>query len=70
MGTLTINTTAPQDARIVEAFGARLDLGRDATGAEIKAEVIDLMRKIVKNYENDVAAAAAKAAVTDLSITP
>jgi hypothetical protein len=76
MGTLTINTTAPQDARIVAAFGKRLGTvdgngdARDATSAEVKDELISLIRKIVVNHEKEVAKAAAAAAVADLSITP
>ncbi len=51
MATLTITTTASQDARIVVAFGAYLGLGRNATAAEIKADVIDYVRRTVQSQE-------------------
>jgi hypothetical protein len=44
-------TTAQQDARIAPAFGPILNLGRDATGAEIKAEVFEWIRGQVQDYE-------------------
>jgi len=50
-GSMTINTTAQQDARIVEAVGAILGLGRDATGPEVKAWVIQYIREGVQDYE-------------------
>lgn len=55
MGTLTITTTAPQDARLVTAYGSILGLGRNATAAEIKAAVIQSIRNNVENYERSVA---------------
>jgi len=76
MGTLTINTTAPQDTRIVAAFGKRLGTvdgngdARDATGAEVRDEIINIMRKIVLQVEKAEAEAAAAAAVTDITIDP
>lgn len=51
MSTLTITTTGAQDARIVVAFGARLGLGGNATAAQVKAEVINFIRGVVQNYE-------------------
>lgn len=59
MATLTINTTAPQDVRIAKAFGTYLGLGRNATAAEVKAEVINFIRLTVEAQEK---AAAVKAA--------
>lgn len=47
MGTLTITTTAPQDARLVAAFGRLLNLGRNATAAEVKQNVKDYIRQVV-----------------------
>jgi len=76
VGTLTINTTAPQDARIQAAFGKRLGTvdgngdPRDATGSEIKDEVINLLRKIVRQQEQAEARVTAEAAVTDIVIAP
>lgn len=72
MGTLTINTTAGQDARIQAAFGARLATvdgngdPRDATGAEVKDEIVNLIKTIVLQYEKNEAARTAEAGVTDL----
>ena len=76
MGTLTINTTAPQDARLTAAFGTRLGLvdgngdPRDATGSEIKDEVINLLRKIVRQQEQVAARVVADAGVADIVIAP
>lgn len=56
MGTLTITTTAPQDARLVAAYGVILGLGRNATGAEIKAAIIQRIRNDVEAYERSIAA--------------
>lgn len=51
MATLTITTTAAQDTRIVVAFGARLQLGGNASAAQVKAELINFIRGVVQNYE-------------------
>jgi len=51
MGTLTINTTAPQDAIIVVAVGAILGLGRNATGAEVKAMIIRDFKTKIEEYD-------------------
>ncbi len=51
MATMTITTTAAQDARIVAAFGKHLHLGRNATGAEVKADIINYVRSIVFDQE-------------------
>lgn len=60
MGSLTITTTAAEDRRIVDAFGKELGLGRNATGAECKALIIQRgIREIVNRQED----AAGKAAV-------
>lgn len=69
MGSLTINTTAPQDARIVAAFGKRLNLGRDATGLEVKQAVIQMLIRAVQEQEQDDAVAAAAAGVTPITPT-
>lgn len=66
MATLTINTTAPQDARIVVAFGDKLGFPRSATAGEVKADVIAYITNVVRNYEQRVAAEAAAAAVTPI----
>ena len=64
MATLTITTTGAQDARIIAAFGSRLGLGRNATGAEVKAAVIQYVRECVQGYEQNAAMIAARDAVT------
>lgn len=58
MATLTITTTAPQDARLGPAWGAKLGLGRDATVAEVKAYLIKVLRNGVIEYETQQAVAA------------
>ena len=55
MGTLTITTTAPQDARIVAAFGKRLGLPGNASAAQVKAETIHFIRSVVESTERDEA---------------
>jgi hypothetical protein len=47
----TITTTTDQDTRISNAFGAILNLGRPATGAEVKTALIGWLRKNVLDYE-------------------
>ena len=51
MATMTITTTAPQDARLVVAYGRKLGLGRNATAAEIKADIIASIRAVVFDQE-------------------
>lgn len=68
MATLTINTTAAQDARIVAAFGAYLGLGRNATGPEVKQALIGWLTDVVHSQET---AERAKAAIVGTDrITP
>lgn len=69
MATLTITTTTEQDARIVVAFGQRLGLGRNATGPEVKAAIINYVKSVVLDYEQRAAANAAAAAVTPIEPT-
>ncbi len=76
-GTLTINTTAPQDARIVAAFGKQLNtmdmadpdnpVPRDATGEEVKQAVIQYIKQVVFTQERRAARQAADATVPDLN---
>jgi len=66
MGTLTITTTAPQDARIVAAFGKELGLPGNASAAQVKAKVIECIRGVVQAHEQQDAAAAAVANVASL----
>ena len=74
MATLTITTTAPQDARLVVAYGRKLNLKdsatppapRNATAAEVKAEIIRMIKQDVLETEQAAARATAAAGVTDL----
>lgn len=52
MATVTITTTAPQDARLGPAYGDKLGLGRNATVAEVKAYLISVLQADVRNYES------------------
>lgn len=61
MASVTITTTAPQDARLTVAFGALLHPGNNATTAEVKAHLIEYMRRVVQDYERNVAIAAVAA---------
>lgn len=61
MASVTITTTAPQDARLAPAYGDLLRLGRNATTAEVKAWLIDQLRNTVQQYEDKVAKAAVAA---------
>ena len=71
MATLTITTTAAQDARIVAAFGKYLGLPGNATAAQVKAEVAAFIRLKVLEYEKiaavQTATDAAIAALTDFT---
>lgn len=75
MATLTINTTAQQDARIVEAFGKHLGLTdaqgnpRNATGAEVKAALIEHVKAVVYSHETAKVATAAAAGVDKVAPT-
>ena len=59
MATQTINTTAAEDAALVAAFGWYLNLGRNATAAEIKAATATFWRGVVQGYQTSQAAASA-----------
>lgn len=49
--TTTITTTAGDDSRIVAACGHVRSLGRDCTGPEVKAWLIEQLRGMVLNDE-------------------
>jgi hypothetical protein len=70
MPTLSLTYTAPQANRIAAYYGDLLGLGRDATAAEIKAEIWNTQRLGVAAYEKrkaEIAAiATAAASLTDL----
>lgn len=75
MATTTITTTAAQDSRLVVAFGSRLqtrdanNVRRNATAAEIKADLIRYMTQVVLEEERVAAAKAAADAVTEITPT-
>lgn len=75
MATTTITTTAAQDSRLVVAFGSRLqtrdanNVRRNATAAEIKADLIRYMTRVVLEEERAAAAKAAANAVTEITPT-
>lgn len=58
MGITTITTSAPDDARLVVAFGTFLRLGRNATQPEIVAAVRVWMTNVVAEQERIAAVAA------------
>ena len=66
MATLTINTTGAQDARLVVAFGAKLGLPGNASGAEVKADIVAYIKGVVHSYETQQAAIAAADGVTPM----
>jgi len=51
MASVTITTTAPQDARLAPAIGAKLSLGGNANAAQVKQWLIDQLRAAVIDYE-------------------
>lgn len=53
MATLTITTTAQQDARIAPAFGHLLGLDGNASAAQVKALIIEHIRHVVHRYEGE-----------------
>jgi hypothetical protein len=55
MATVTITTTAPQDARLGPAFGDLLHLGQNATTAQVKQWLIDQLTNAVIQYEQQQA---------------
>lgn len=57
MAIVTITTSAAQDARLGPAFGAALNLGRNATAAEVKAWLIAQLRSVVQQHETSEAVA-------------
>lgn len=69
MGTLTINTTGAQDQRIINAFGKRLNLGRNATAGEVKQQVIQFIVNAVQEQEQRAAVQTALAGVTPIDPT-
>lgn len=75
MAVTTITTTPAQDLRLVVAFGNRLQtrdangVRRNATQAEIKAEIIRFVRQVVLEEEQAQAARDAVLAITEITPT-
>ena len=67
MATMTITTTAGEDARLVVAFGKKLGLPGNANAAQIKADVIAYVKTVVRDQER--IAAALTANQTDIDPT-
>lgn len=55
MASITITTTAAQDARLSRALGSFLGLGRNASVEEIKAYLAAQLRAVVHNHEHEQA---------------
>jgi hypothetical protein len=60
MASVTITTTAPQDARLTVAFG-EAPSGAQRHHAGVKAGSVEQLRVVVRNYEDNVAKAAVAA---------
>jgi hypothetical protein len=67
MATFTITTPTAQDPRILTAFGRRLNLGRDATGAEVKQQIINFLINAVQEQETATAVSTAVAGVSPIT---
>jgi len=68
MPSITLNFSAENGARLSAAYERRLGLDQPATADEVKADVIDYLRKVVEIEERE-AAEAALAAGADLDLT-
>ena len=68
MATLTITTTAAQDARLAKAFGVELQLGGNANAAQIRGAVLEYIKAVVRKQELAEATRAANEVIS--SITP
>lgn len=55
MAQIVINTTPAQDQRLMHCFGVTLQLGRDATGSEVKHAITDFMQGTVNTVERQEA---------------
>ena len=69
MATFTLTTPSGQDARILAAFGTRLGLGRSATGAEVKQQIINFLVEAVREQEAAIASASAVGGVVPITPT-
>jgi hypothetical protein len=67
MATLTITTSAENDARIIAAMRDRL--GPETTGADVKAWLIEQLKNEVHSYETRLANEQASAGITPIEPT-
>jgi hypothetical protein len=67
MATLTITTNADNQARALAAFTDKL--GRNATGADIKAYLVEKLVSVVHSYETRLVNEVASAGVTPIDPT-
>jgi hypothetical protein len=51
MATISITTDAENTARVLAAFGTYWNLGRDATGAEVKEYLVRQLKAVVRQQE-------------------
>lgn len=70
MAQLTLTVPDAQVPRVLAAFASRRgkDVG-DMTANDVRAELLDLVRIIVRQYEADEAAQAAREAVIDIDVS-
>jgi hypothetical protein len=69
MATITINTPAGEDATNAADIGEMLFLGRSATAAEVKADVIATYKQKLKAFRAARAATIAAASASEPSMT-
>lgn len=73
MAITTITTTPAQDARLAAAFGTRLGLRdaqgapRNATAAEVKADLVEYLKRVVADEERATAMRSAAAGITEIT---
>lgn len=68
MPSITLTFNAEQGARLAAAFESRLNLDEPATAEDVKADLIDYLKKVVQIEERE-AAQRAFAAAADLELT-
>lgn len=68
MPSITLNFTAAQGARLSDAFTTRLDLDEPATAEDVKADLIDYLKKVVQIEERE-ARVNALAVPVDIELT-
>ena len=69
MATITLTTAGGEDTVIAADVGAMLGLGRSATAAEIKADIIATYKQKLKDFRAGRDANTARASAADPTIT-